>query len=77
MKKIVKLFDYHHIINIADMHKRLKFEKFYVFRNILHIFFSQFQFFFSMIWSAFYKHKIENSSALNQLFDQYDKTTNA
>ena len=56
VKEIVKLFDHHRIINIANMREKLKFEKLYVFRNIVlnfAFFFSQFQFFFSIIWSAF------------------------
>ena len=55
VKKIVKLFDHHCIINIADMREKLKFEKFYVFRNFTlssAFFFSQSQFFFNYLISA-------------------------
>ena len=50
VKRIVRLFDHHRITSIADMREKLKFEKSYVFRNImlsLAFFFSQSQFLLS------------------------------
>ena len=55
MKKIVKLFDYYRIINIANMREKLNFEKFYVFRNIVlnsAFFFRSFNFFFNHLISV-------------------------
>ena len=53
MKKLVKIFYYYHIMNTADMRERLKFEKFYVFWNIILNFASylcSLHFFFLIIW---------------------------